>query len=120
MTDGGYWGNLGPPPALAPVRADLFAGELAGRRVILDAPDGHLADFRAVTELAPSSTWPSCSFELRVASDDTWHAWRLNGSGDFPPGSAVWPATMVYVEPTTVELRAATDVAAGAEAFLRQ
>jgi hypothetical protein len=93
------WGHLGEPPTLTPERADLHTAPVSGRRVILDTRDGHIRDMRAVSELVPSDEWPACPGGIRIATEAAWYAWQAAGSpGDFPPGSAVWPATMVYVE----------------------
>lgn len=93
------WGHLGEPPVLRPERADLFTGPLFGRRVILDAAEGHLFDMRAAGELVPSDQWPACPGGVRIATEAAWYAWLMEGRpGQFPRGCAVWPATMVYVE----------------------
>lgn len=89
--------NLGAPPRVAPVRADLFRGPIFGRPVILDGPEGHEYEHRAVSELLRELDGDY----VVVVTNEQFYGWLNRPEverGERPRRGVAWPASLVYVE----------------------
>lgn len=88
---------LGPPPRIEPVRADLFRGPIFGRPVIVDSPEGHVYDYRAVSEVLHDLD----GLHVIVVTNEQFYGWWLTQEsqrGPRPRRGRSLPAALVYVE----------------------